>query len=162
MKRSLSEFEQYYRRSGVDRIEVWTVAHIGSACARQGFTWDPDPSRLQESLDSIKEAARELAPRVSTEAQALLGDIELRLHPNHPHLPEPVELAALATATEPDLGRQLLDATQWHAVKNLQTGVIAEHNCAVLVADTLSARYNRDIRAGGGAFTEGGAGAGAV
>jgi hypothetical protein len=114
------QLESYYVRSGVDRIEMRTEQDGGHAWARRGFTWNPDPRKLQESFDSIKESARELRDRVSPEAQTLLDEIVERLDPRRPDLAEPIDLAALSTPSEPDLGRQLLTDTHWHGVKYLR------------------------------------------
>lgn len=114
-----SELEEYYVRSGVDRIELMSDEQGSNAWARRGFTWDTDPDRLQESLDGLKDAARELRGQVSAEAQAVLDDMVARLEVGHPRLPEPIDLAVLATTDEPTLGRQLLDDTSLYYVKYL-------------------------------------------
>ena len=41
----------------------------------------------------------------------MLEHVTDRLDPEHPRLPEPIELANLATTEEPDLGRRLLEGT---------------------------------------------------
>jgi GNAT superfamily N-acetyltransferase len=114
------ELESYYEANGVDRIEMRTEQEGGHAWARRGFTWNPDPRKLQASLDSIKASAAELHERVSPEAQALLDEMVVRLEPGRSDLPEPIDLAALRTADEPDLGRQLLTDTYWYGVKYLR------------------------------------------
>ncbi|MGV0770856.1 alpha/beta hydrolase [Mycobacterium syngnathidarum] len=118
-KALVSELEQYYVRSGVDRIELMSDEQGSNAWARRGFTWNPDPDLLQESLDGVKEAVRQLRDEVSPEAQAVLDEIVTRLEVDHPRLPEPIELALLATIAEPTLGRQLLDDTSLYYVKYL-------------------------------------------
>ncbi len=115
-----SELERYYIGSGVDRIELGSHAQGSYAWARRGFTWDPDPESLQSSLDSIKNSARELLPWVSGDAQEVLRDVIERLEPDHPRLPELIELASLTAPGEPDLGRQLLDETRVNFVKYLR------------------------------------------
>ncbi|WP_371815053.1 alpha/beta hydrolase [Mycobacterium sp. DL440] len=114
-----SELEQFYVRSGVDRIELMSDEQGSNAWARSGFTWDTDPDLLQESLDGVKDAARQLRDEVSAEAQAVLDDIVARLEVSHPRLPEPIDLAMLATTAEPELGRQLLYDTSLYYVKYL-------------------------------------------
>ncbi|MEW2479952.1 alpha/beta hydrolase [Mycobacterium sp. NPDC049093] len=114
-----SELEQFYVRSGVDRLELMSDDQGSNAWARRGFTWDPDPELLQESLDGVKDAARQLRDQVSAEARAVLDDIVARLEVGHPRLPEPIDLALLATTDEPTLGRQLLDDTSLYYVKYL-------------------------------------------
>ena len=119
-KALLAEFERYYERSGVAYIRLEATSDGAYAWARQGFTWDPDPVKLRASLDSVRDSARELAPQVSPEAQAVLEDIVQRLEPDHPRLPEPIDLASLGTAAEPNLGRRLMDDTVWHGIKYLR------------------------------------------
>ena len=163
-----AELERYYMNSGVDRIETWTHGKGAYACARAGFTWDRDPVRLQKSLNSIKNGAERLAPRISDNAHAVLDHIVQRLDPEHPRLPELGDLADLAGPDEPHLGCRLLDGATVYAVKYLQGEPLsrsgfkawlqrwiglggdryghAGKNCARLVASELSARYGRDIR----------------
>jgi hypothetical protein len=119
-KALVHELEQYYERSGADHIEMRTEQDGGHAWARRGFTWNPDPRKLQASLDSIKESAAQLRDRVGPEARALLDDVVQRLDPRRPDLPEPIDLAVLSTPDEPHLGRQLLTDTHWHGVKYLR------------------------------------------
>ncbi|WP_430755428.1 toxin glutamine deamidase domain-containing protein [Mycolicibacterium septicum] len=146
-----SELEQYYVRSGVDRIELMSKWQGSNAWARRGFTWSTDIYHLAESLHGIKDAAHQLRGQVSTEAQAMLDDVVARLEVGHPRLPEPIDLAVLATAGEPQLGRKLLDNTSIHFVKYLPSPAGADtqtpvQNCAHGVADELSERYGRTFR----------------
>ena len=119
-KALLSELERYYLPSGVVRIELSSNVHGSYAWAHRGFTWDPDPEKLQYSLDRIRDSAGRLFARVSPEGRAVLADIVQRLDREHPRLPEPIELADLATPGEPDLGRQLLYDTDLQMVKYLR------------------------------------------
>ena len=105
-----AELERYYVRSGVDRIEVWTHDKGANIWARRGFTWNPDPQKLQESLTNIKRAAETLSSHVSADARRALDEMVQRLEPDHPRLPEPIEIAHLAAADEPNLGRRLLES----------------------------------------------------
>nr|WP_231395961.1 toxin glutamine deamidase domain-containing protein [Mycobacterium sp. URHD0025] len=146
-----SELEQYYVRSGVDRIELVSKWQGSNAWARRGFTWSTDLYHLDQSLNEIKDAALRLRAHVGTEAQAVLDDIVTRLEVGHPRLPEPIDLAILATAEEPELGRKLLDNTSVHFVKYLPSPAVADtqasaQNCAHGVADKLSERYGRPFR----------------
>jgi len=109
-----AELERYYVHSGVDRIELWTHDLGGNIWARRGFTWNPDPQKLQVSLNNIKHAADTLSSRVSAEARRALDEMVQRLEPDHPRLPEPIEIANLATAGEPELGRRLLESVSLH------------------------------------------------
>ncbi|MDV3124012.1 alpha/beta hydrolase [Mycobacterium sp. 21AC1] len=106
-----SELERFYVHSGVDRIELTTHDKGGYAWARRGYTWDPGSRQLQESLDRVKMSARQLRETVSDEARALLDQVVQQLDPSNPRLPEPIDLANLATTAEPNLGQRLLDGT---------------------------------------------------
>ncbi|WP_176561205.1 alpha/beta hydrolase [Mycobacterium neglectum] len=103
------QFERYFVRSGVDRIELKTHDKGGYAWPRQGFTWNTDPQLLQESLDSIKRSAAGLSPELSDQSRAAIDDMVARLNPSHPRLPEPIDIANLATPDDPHLGQRLLE-----------------------------------------------------
>ena len=164
-----SQLQPYYERSAVDRIELSTEQNGGYAWARQGFAWNPNPDKLQASLDSIKNSARRLFNWVSGDAQVVLREVVQRLEPAHPRLPEPRELADLATPDEPFLGRQLMHDTKWEGVTYLRGAAadgpntlssnefrivpvsredataLSAYNCAHLVTDELSEMYDRDF-----------------
>ncbi|MHC9297142.1 toxin glutamine deamidase domain-containing protein [Mycobacterium sp. LTG2003] len=146
----LSRQREYYERSGVDRIVLTAGDDDGGyVWARLGLTWNPDPALLQSSLQKIKGSVRDLRSSVSSEARALLGDVMQRLDASHPRLPEPVELAHLATDAEPDLGARLLRGADWHAAmflgNDLPTAKPGAPNCAQSVVDALSDRYGRSF-----------------
>ncbi len=157
-----AELERYYIRSGVDRIELTSSWQGSNAWARQGFTWKPGDTPLQRSLDAVKRSAEQLRPRLSAESQAVLDEMVARLEIGHPRLPEPIDLALLATADEPKLGQRLLDNTSIYFVKYLPAPVdvssgpfegdvqeSASQNCAHGAADLLSERYpGRDFTVG--------------
>lgn len=103
------QLERYFVRSGVDRIEGRTHDKGGYAWPRQGYTWNHDPAKLEESLNSIKTSAANLAPRLNPKARAVLDDLVQTLEPGHPRLPEPIDIAHLAAPGEPELGRRLLE-----------------------------------------------------
>lgn len=104
-----SELERYYVHSGVDRIEAKTHDKGAYAWARRGFTSNTDPHKLQESLNAIKNSAHRLSQHLSDEARVVLDEVVSRLEPDHPRLPELIDLADLAAPGEPGLGRKLLD-----------------------------------------------------
>ncbi|WP_235632346.1 alpha/beta hydrolase [Mycolicibacterium rutilum] len=166
-----AEFERLYLRSGVDRAEMRTHSNGGSAWPPRGFTWDPDPRKLQESLNAVKDSLGRLRSTVGAEGRALLDKILPQLEPDNPHLPEPIDLLDLSTSAEPDLGRQLLNGVGARREQGLNyvkyyredqapaqpTGVKgilhrlfggsrASENCAVSVASELSRMYGREIR----------------
>ncbi|WP_322786874.1 toxin glutamine deamidase domain-containing protein [Mycolicibacterium septicum] len=157
------QLEPYYVHSGVDRIEMEAAWDGAYAWASWGFGWAPDTAKLQDSLVSIKSSAQKLRAQVGPEAQAVLDEVVHRLEPDHPRLPEPIDLARLTAPGHPDLGQRLLTNTNWHAVRYVDSdagygigdvqGLLATaeaqnpvQNCALDVADRLSERYGRDYR----------------
>ncbi|MFV8048816.1 toxin glutamine deamidase domain-containing protein [Mycobacterium sp. 48b] len=139
---------------------AWDGAY---AWASWGFGWAPDAAKLQDSLNSIKSSAQKLRAQVGPEAQYVLDEVVHRLEPDHPRLPEPIDLARLTAPGHPDLGQRLLTNTNWHAVRYVDSdagyaigdvqGLLATaeaqnpvQNCAHDVTDRLSERYGRDYR----------------
>lgn len=112
-----SALEPFYWRSGVHRIEEEVVDDTGRAAVARGYTWNPDPAKLAESLDNMTRSARALGREVGEEARAALRDVVARLRPTHPDLPSPADLDSLSVASEPELGARLLADTNWWAVK---------------------------------------------
>jgi transcriptional regulator with XRE-family HTH domain len=112
-----SQLEALYERCGVDRTELWTEDNGFRAWVRRGgFTWNRDrPSAFLRSLFDIKELAKQLKDRVKDEAaEVLLDGIIERLKPEHPNVPEPIELLNLETDDEPRLGEKLVaGAVTW-------------------------------------------------
>ncbi|WP_432669702.1 alpha/beta hydrolase [Mycolicibacterium fortuitum] len=125
------ELERLYVRSGVDHIQITTHDKGSFAFARRGYAWDPRPAQLQQSLDRVKQSAGKLRETVSDEAKDLLDQVVSQLDPSNPRLPEPIDLANLATREEPDLGQRLLDGAAGkhsngvHYVKYLDPASIA-------------------------------------
>jgi glycerophosphoryl diester phosphodiesterase/predicted Fe-S protein YdhL (DUF1289 family) len=174
--RALSgQLERYFVRSGVDRIEGRTHDKGGYAWPRQGFTWNPDPVKLQESLNSIKASADTLRPKLSPQARVVLDEMVQRLEPGHPRLPDPIDLANLAAPGEPQLGRRLMEGVGLrhdhglNLVRYLPTdsqvitsrprtgfvgrlkrwlglGVDPDPNCGHDTVAMAAARYGRDFR----------------
>ncbi|MEX3654969.1 MULTISPECIES: alpha/beta hydrolase [Mycolicibacterium] len=126
------ELERLYVRSGVDHIQITTHDKGSFAFARRGYAWDPRPAQLQQSLDRVKQSAGKLRETVSDEAKGLLEQVVAQLDPSNPRLPEPIDLANLATREEPDLGQRLLDGAAGkhsngvHYVRYLDPASIAQ------------------------------------
>ena len=117
----VSQLLPYYQRSGVDRVALLAWSEDGGLVwALRGLSWDLNPGRLRESLESVRKSARELSKRVGPEARAVLDEYLERLNPDHPRFPEPIELANLTAPGADDLGHQLMKGTRWHAVMYLQ------------------------------------------
>ncbi|MEN3221849.1 alpha/beta hydrolase [Mycolicibacterium porcinum] len=103
------ELERLYVRSGFDHIQLTTHDKGSFAFARRGYAWDPRPAQLQQSLDRVKQSALRLREDVGDEARERLNQLVSQLDPSNPRLPEPIDLANLATREDPDLGQRLLD-----------------------------------------------------
>ena len=169
-----SELERYYVHSGVDRVELRTHDKGGYAWARQGFTWNLDPAKLLESLNSIKASAATLSRQVGADARAALDQLVQRLDPDNPRLPEPIDIANLATDTEPELGRRLLEGVGNRKLDGINyvrympiaadptpqsrsrfgawlkrafgSRTESDQNCAHVIANVLSDRHDRRFR----------------
>jgi DNA-binding CsgD family transcriptional regulator len=96
------------------------------ANTRWRFAWDPwwDSGRPSTAVEKVKIWADKLTRQISDEARDVLGGVVARLHPDHP---EPIELAKLSIPSEPDLGRLLLTAAKWIAVKHLGRDASGPH-----------------------------------
>nr|WP_234793515.1 alpha/beta hydrolase [Mycolicibacterium porcinum] len=153
-KSLVAELAPYYAQAGVDRITSVTHGASAYAAADIGETWDLDPARLVESFENLKTSAELLRPSLSAESRAVLDDVIARLHPAHPRMPEPVDLAHLSTRDEPELGRRLLEGTAAvldgtginyvHYLWNPRLG--SSQNCANWVADAVSHRYGIQVQ----------------
>ncbi|KMV15170.1 hypothetical protein ACT17_26295 [Mycolicibacterium conceptionense] len=153
-KSLVAELAPYYAQAGIDRITSVTHGASAYAAADIGETWNLDPARLVESFENLKTSAELLRPSLSAESRAVLDDVIARLHPAHPRMPEPVDLAHLATRDEPELGRRLLEGTAAvhdgtginyvHYLWNARLG--SSQNCANWVADAVSHRYGIQVQ----------------
>ncbi|CDO28960.1 alpha/beta hydrolase [Mycolicibacterium porcinum] len=125
------ELERLYVRSGFDHIQLTTHDKGSFAFARRGYAWDPRPAQLQQSLDRVKQSALRLREDVGDEARDRLNQLVSQLDPSNPRLPEPIDLANLATREDPDLGQRLLDGAAGkhsngvHYVKYLDPASVA-------------------------------------
>lgn len=125
------ELERLYVRSGFDHIQLTTHDKGSFAFARRGYAWDPRPAQLQQSLDRVKQSALKLRENVGDEARDRLDQLVSQLDPSNAHLPEPIDLANLATREDPDLGQRLLDGAAGkhsngvHYVKYLDPASVA-------------------------------------
>lgn len=115
--------EDYYRRSGVDRITVWAASDNGGyTWAAQGFRWAP--GRIVESISNVVQRLNEvLATAKSNEDRQALAEMIARLIDESgdvrpaAELPTPAAIARLATSHSPTLGRTVMIGSKWHGVK---------------------------------------------
>ena len=118
--------EDYYRRSGVDRIVVHATDTIGGyAWAVQGFDWNPD--RIDDSIANVVQRLNTVANQVHSQlARRALAEMTVRLVGGRGEvrpfgrLPTPDEIAALTTEDVPDLGKRVMLSSDWHGVKYLR------------------------------------------
>lgn len=103
--------EPYYWRHGVHHVTEEVVDGTGGAAVARGFTWDPDPAKLGESLANITQSARDLGREVGDEARAVLRALVKTLNPTHPDLPTPAYLNSI------DVCESLLADANWWGAK---------------------------------------------
>jgi GNAT superfamily N-acetyltransferase len=113
------KMEAYYRRSGVDRIELWAALEDGSFLwAISGYLWDMSPEKLEESLLSVRNAAARMQRDMALAVPDYdwLGAVIESLHPEVDELATPGELALHSSDTAPNLGETLMRQAHWHGV----------------------------------------------
>jgi transcriptional regulator with XRE-family HTH domain len=116
-----SKLEPLYARDRVGRVEVWASGPGAYALALCGYDLHPDAEYLPGWRDSLEDSAHRLLKDIgpnAPEAHRVLDNIVQQLDRGQADLPQPSELAALTTSDAPNLGRQLLTATTWRAVKH--------------------------------------------
>jgi len=116
------EIRPYYQKSGVARIELFASLDDGGfVWARAGYSWDPEGSRLEESLANVRGAAERMEAAASTTPadRMLLRAVIDSLHPYVDDLPSPQQLAMLSTDDSPNLGRTLMRQAEWYGVMYL-------------------------------------------
>lgn len=121
--------EDYFRRSGVDRIELKATrlrendALDGAvAWAKAGYDWDPSPGKLGESVSNMRTRIEsllrgEIGP-LSPGDTALLHDMRRRFNGPVADIPSPRELVMLA-GDNPKLGEDLMKGSTWYGMKKL-------------------------------------------
>jgi GNAT superfamily N-acetyltransferase len=121
------ELEAYYRRSGVDRIEIHAALDRGGyAWARRGFDWNMSAVHLQASMRDIRWQIDGLLELGSTSEadKAMLRAIRINMDTDRIALaPSPGELAELSTADDPELGVKLMTGSDWYGVMPLTEGL---------------------------------------
>ncbi|UAK30274.1 hypothetical protein K8O92_20285 [Nocardia asteroides] len=117
-----ASIENYYRRSGVDRIELRAEDDDGGyVWAKAGYDWDPDPHKLGKSVGYIQQRiddiiADGLVP--SDSDVAMLEEIKQRFQGPVTGFPSPQELALLE-GDDPKLGETLMRGSIWFGMKKL-------------------------------------------
>ncbi|MEU4842458.1 hypothetical protein [Nocardia testacea] len=114
--------EQYFRRSGVDRIEVFAFLDDGGvAAAKAGYGWDRRPDLLADSSANMKTRIDQFLNGgngpLSAQDETLLLDMRTRFDQGPDQYPSPQDLIALASDNNPKLGNQLMRGSVWHGVK---------------------------------------------
>ncbi|MFD8244567.1 hypothetical protein [Nocardia sp. NPDC059691] len=121
--------EDYFRRSGVDRIEL-TATRLRQddsldgavAWAKAGYDWNPDPVKLAKSVNSMRSRIDSLLDgeigTLSPADTALLQDMRTRFDGPPVGYPSPQELVML-TGDKLKLGEELMKGSSWHGMKKL-------------------------------------------
>ncbi|WP_040788574.1 hypothetical protein [Nocardia paucivorans] len=121
--------EDYFRRSGVDRIELVATRlnaddplDGGVAWAKSGYDWNPDPEKLAKSVINMRARidsllGGEIGPLTPGDI-ALLENMRTRFDGPVAGFPSPRELVLLA-GDNPRLGEELMKGSTWHGMKNL-------------------------------------------
>ena len=112
--------EGYYRRSGVDRIELMATDKDGGlAWARAGYTWNRDPQLLAESVENITDRIAKFKAHASPADQQRLDSLLSRFAGPSVHYPEPGEIAMLRGENGSKLGEKLMRGSSWWGMKML-------------------------------------------
>ncbi|MQY23635.1 GNAT family N-acetyltransferase [Nocardia macrotermitis] len=114
----MTAMEDYYRRSGVHRIELKAVRDGAYFWARWGFRFNDHPTLMKRSADSIREKIRNMMPYSTPDDRLQLRAADRRLRRPATGHPTSADLAEL-TGDNPRLGRDLLTDTFWFGVKVL-------------------------------------------
>ncbi|MFD0362474.1 hypothetical protein ACFQZZ_13590 [Nocardia sp. GCM10030253] len=121
-----ASMDQYYRRSGVDRIELQAVDDGGLVWARSGYDYiTDDPNLLAKSRSSIEERISKIYGKCSDADKAQLDDFIRRFGTGNPaEYPSPNELASLTSADpgrgeKVSLGEKLMKTSRWFGMRVL-------------------------------------------
>lgn len=121
--------EDYFRRSGVDRMELIATrlnkddpVDGAVAWAKAGYDWNPDREKLAVSVTNMRARidsllGGETGPLSPTDT-ALLHDMRTRFDGPVIGFPSPRELVMLA-GDNPKLGEELMKGSTWHGMKKL-------------------------------------------
>jgi hypothetical protein len=104
--------EEYFRRSGADRMLVTAaLADGGATWAKAGYDWDDTTHNLAKSIDNMKtrigDFLHEVDAPISDGDAALLRDMRTRFDGPPAGFPSPQELVMLA-GDNPKLGDDLM------------------------------------------------------
>ncbi|WP_405490608.1 hypothetical protein [Nocardia sp. NBC_00511] len=110
----------YYRRSGVNRMELHAVQDGSVAWARAGFDFDRDPAKLARTVSSLRERIAAIHTDLSPADRKQLTKAVKHLERGGPGSPTARDLVEL-TGDDPKLGTKLMKGTSWHGVQTLST-----------------------------------------
>ncbi|MEV6431845.1 hypothetical protein [Nocardia sp. NPDC051463] len=113
-----ASMDEYYRRSGVDRIEMETMRDGGAVWPRSGFEFINDnPKLLEKSVRSIEGRIEKIRDTCSSAEQQKLDAIAERFKGRDPvEYPSANELASL-TGGDPPLGQRLMKGSVVYLTK---------------------------------------------
>ncbi|MGW5383515.1 hypothetical protein [Nocardia sp. NPDC003963] len=112
-----SSLHEYYRRSGVVRVEVKTESDGGVVWAKEGYQWNTRRDLLADSLRSVRARIDAVidSGTISADDGRLLEAYRHRLRVDSGNIPSPAELASL-TGHNPRLGETIMRDSEWHGV----------------------------------------------
>lgn len=114
--------EDYYRRSGVDRIEICARDEDGGvAWARAGYDWDPDSTRYRISVENLTARIDDMISRTgefSAADRAELAALKEGLARSYALAPSPTEIVTLR-GDDGKLGEKLMRGSTWYGMKKL-------------------------------------------
>ncbi|WP_063061641.1 hypothetical protein [Nocardia sienata] len=117
-----NSMENYYRRSGVDRIEICARDEDGGvAWARAGYDWDPDSTRYRISVENLTARIDDMISRTdefSAADRAELAALKEGLAKPYSLAPSPTEIVTLQGA-DGKLGEKLMRGSTWYGMKKL-------------------------------------------
>ncbi|MFQ6393886.1 hypothetical protein ACLMAJ_10545 [Nocardia sp. KC 131] len=119
-----ASMDQYYRRCGVDRVELATGQAGGAVWAKSGYEYiTDDPALLAKSRKSIEGRISAIFDKCSPADQAQLTEFRRRFETGNPaEYPSPNELASLTSANpgrreKKTLGEILMNTSEWYGMR---------------------------------------------
>ncbi|WP_040837121.1 hypothetical protein [Nocardia brevicatena] len=121
----LNAVEDYYRSSGVDRVQVRTGAEKGAVFwARAGYDWNPNPVRLAQGVEQIRERLSSLRETASPADRYILDGLLARfaepvtVGETVTEYPSPLELVSVV-GDDPRLGVRIMEWMDLWLMKKL-------------------------------------------
>lgn len=115
-----NKLEDYYRRVGIKRVEILAALDRGGyAWAARGFQWDTNPGRLSASMSSLRARGDEFLanPNLGQDTRTVIENLMTNMTVDRIlRQLSPKQIAALSTASNPNLGKDFLSGSGWYGV----------------------------------------------